>query len=95
MTVLFYLALCQAEVDIVSKGTYMWPTISAELNETIRCQYGGATDSLTNPVARRICDMRGEWLESDFTECATFSDSTFRNISMVYNIFTTPPKINY
>ena len=34
-------------------------------------------------MAARICDNRGEWVESNFSECASFSVSTLRNISKV------------
>ena len=78
-----YIALCKAEVEAVSRGTYVWPTISAELSENISCQYGRADESFVEPMARRVCDDRGEWMETDLRECATFSDSTLRNISMV------------
>lgn len=84
MILVCFLALCEGEEEVIPQGTYFWPTISAEMNETISCQYGGVTESFIEPVAKRECDPRGEWLETNLTECATFSDSTLRNISMVH-----------
>jgi hypothetical protein len=40
-------------------------------------------------VARRYCDPRGDWRESDFTDCASFTESTIRNISNVGGAYLT------
>lgn len=80
----FPIAFCEREEERVSRGTYEWRTISAEMNSNISCQYGGVMEDIFEPVARRECDPRGEWIETNFTECATFADSTLRNISKVH-----------
>lgn len=77
-------ALCEAERVSSSHGTYSWPVTVAEDSMSIACQYGAANfPSVTLAVARRYCDPRGEWRESNTSECATFTDSTIRNISDV------------
>ena len=79
-------AFCEAETVVSSHGTYIWPVTPAEVsNMSIACQYGAAiiTDGGPLAVARRYCDPRGDWEESNFTECASFTDSTIRNISSV------------
>lgn len=79
-----FLALCEPEVTSTSHGTYSWPVTRAEENVTISCQYGQALDGpLQTVVAVRECDERGEWIESNFEQCASFSDSTLQNISIV------------
>lgn len=70
-------------MEVTSRGSYYWPVTSAEMNETISCQFGGVLGSSVGPVVRRQCDPRGDWIESNLTECASFSESTLRNISMV------------
>lgn len=78
-------ALCEAEIMSSSYGYYNWPVTFAEDTMSIACQYGAASESSTPLVvmATRYCDPRGEWRESNFSECANFADSTLRNISMV------------
>ena len=52
----------------------------AEENVTISCQYGQGS---LKTVAVRECDERGEWIESNIEQCASFSDFILRSISMV------------
>ena len=77
------LASCSAEREETSHGVYNWPLTSAEEKIDIYCQYGRSDIIYVNPMARRYCDEYGEWVTSNFTECASFSISTLRNISMV------------
>ena len=79
------LALCEAEQVVdTSHGTYNWPVTRAEISITLSCQYGAAAEGSTVPaMATRQCDLRGRWSESNFSQCASFTDSTLRNISMV------------
>ena len=55
----------------------------AEENVTISCQYGQALDGSLKNVAVRECDERGEWIESNIEQCASFFDFFLRSISMV------------
>jgi len=82
-----FTALCEAEVEATSRGAYSWPVTFAEMNETIWCQYGGVGGSQEGTVATRDCDERGQWKDSNLTECATFSESTLGNISTVNDFY--------
>lgn len=74
------------EVEEVSYGTYKWPRISAELNETMNCQYGGLVRGRPGQLARRNCSDRGIWYPSDYSECATFTQSLLANASEVMSV---------
>ena len=65
-----------------SHGTYNWPVTKAEENMAIACEHGAAIEG-SRAEARRYCDLRGKWMESNFSECASFSVFTLRNISSV------------
>ena len=78
-----FVAFCELNKEFTSHGTYTWPRTSAELYAISNCQYGGAVLELPGQMARRQCNPRGNWNESDLSECATFSNSTLRNITMV------------
>ena len=71
------------DYEHVPHGNYTWPRIAAELNFTMNCQYGGAIRGVQRQLARRSCDDRGQWKPTNFTECATFSESHLANLSNV------------
>lgn len=50
---------------------------------TMNCQYGGLELGLAGQLARRLCDARGQWYQSDYSECATLTGSLLVNISVV------------
>ena len=87
---LFYLlsfipALCEEDLVVdAAYGSYNWTVAKAETKSFIACQFGAVNENSALPVvAIRHCDLRGNWLETNFSECATFSKSTLRNILSV------------
>ena len=35
-------------------------------------------------LARRSCNASGQWFQSNYSECGTFTESVLANISMVF-----------
>lgn len=82
-----FLASCPAGVEEgdmeESYGRYFWPEVDADGSHSFFCQYGSSEMRFVTPMVRRDCDEFGNWVSTNFTECASFSVSMLRNISMV------------
>ena len=76
-------AFCEKETESVSYGEYKWLRVPAESNETRNCQFGGAVSGMSGQLARRQCNDRGIWNPTNYSECATFSQSLLRNATEV------------
>ncbi len=70
-------------MEVVSYGTYSWPRIEAEENETMNCEYGGLNPGIPGQFARKQCSDRGEWYPTNYSECASYTFSLLRNTSNV------------
>ena len=73
-------AFCPYDVTNTTRGSYQWPVTSAEDVITFPCVYGAVAGG---DPARRNCSDRGLWVEVEFSDCLTFSNSLLLNISNV------------
>ena len=78
----FYTAFCPEEVTNTTRGNYNWPRTRAEDSLKASCVYGAVNGGSVDKV-RRNCSDRGIWIEIEFDQCLTYSNSLLKNISDV------------
>ena len=76
------IVFCPEEITNTTQGRYSWPRTSAEDFLTASCVYGAVNGTSIDKI-RRSCSDRGIWIEVEFDQCLTFSNSLLRNISGV------------
>jgi len=69
---------CPTEVTYSNRGQYVWPSTIAGMEQMIPCVASGAPDfdGSDVAVARRICDVAGNWKDADVSQCRYVSKTT-------------------
>ena len=76
---IIHTAFCPLEATNTTWGSYVWPRTTAEGMTDFPCEYGGVNQG----KVQRNCDDRGIWVDANFNQCFTYSNSLLRNISSV------------
>ena len=59
---------------MTSAGNYSWPMSAAGVTVPLPCVFGAADDSSTGNATRE-CDLMGDWMEPDLSQCRSGFDN--------------------